>query len=302
MKLKTCLLFALLSLSGALGLPGLASADDRPVVFASNYPLYFFAREIADGRVEVLMPDIEGDPAYWAPNGDQAAALQAADLILLNGAGFEGWLDFVSLREERLVDTTAGLKDRLLPLDEATVHQHGPEGEHSHAGTAFTTWLDPQLAAAQAEVVAAALSKLVPEGRQRFAQGLATLQARLQQLDEGLRQAFADLGDQPVVFSHPVYQYLQARYRLNGRSVHWEPDQSPGTKAWVAFVNLLMEHPARLLIWEQEPLAETRGRVQEQGVASVVFEPAGNRPAHGDYFAVMERNRQRFQHLSRMKP
>ena len=302
MNLKTCLLFALLLLSGVLGLSGPASADDRPVIFASNYPLYFFAREIAGDAMDVRMPEIQGDPAYWAPNGDQAAALQAVDLILLNGAGFEKWLDFVSLREERLVDTTAGLKDRLLPLEEATVHQHGPDGEHSHAGTAFTTWLDPHLASAQAEIVAAALGELAPEGRQRFAQGLDSLQARLQQLDEGLQQAFAGLGEQPVVFSHPVYQYLQARYRLNGRSVHWEADQSPGTKAWVDFVNLLMEHPATLLIWEAEPLVETRDRLLEQGIDSVVFEPAGNRPAHGDYFAVMERNRQRLQDLPRFKP
>ena len=88
------------------------------------------------------------------------AALQAADLVLLNGAGYEGWLNFVSLREERLVNTTAGLADRLLLLEEAVVHQHGPEGEHSHAGNAFTTWLDPTLAAVQALAIERALASL----------------------------------------------------------------------------------------------------------------------------------------------
>ena len=121
MKLKNRLLSACLLLMGILALPGPAGAVDGPVVYASNYPLYFFAREIADDAVDVRMPDIDGDPAYWAPDGDQAAALQAADLILLNGAGYEGWLDFVSLRDERLVDTTAGLKDRLLPLEDLQV-------------------------------------------------------------------------------------------------------------------------------------------------------------------------------------
>ena len=155
--LHTRLIFALIAVVGALAVAGQTRADDAPVVYASNYPLFYFAQEIAGGELDIRLPAIEGDPAFWAPDGDQVAALQAADLVLLNGAGYEGWLNFVSLREERLVDTTAGLADRLLPLEEATVHQHGPEGEHSHAGTAFTTWLDPGLAAAQARAIAAAL-------------------------------------------------------------------------------------------------------------------------------------------------
>ena len=288
--LHTRLIFALIAVVGALAVAGQTRADDAPVVYASNYPLFYFAQEIAGGELDIRLPAIEGDPAFWAPDGDQVAALQAADLVLLNGAGYEGWLNFVSLREERLVDTTAGLADRLLPLEEATVHQHGPEGEHSHAGTAFTTWLDPGLAAAQARAIAAALGALAPKGKAGFTTRLARLETRLRQLDQELERAFSALEDRPVVFSHPVYQYLQSRYELNGRSLHWEPGEAPGTRAWIDLQNLLAEHPAELLIWESEPLAETLVELDRLGVASVVFEPAGNRPAQGDYFDVMASN------------
>ena len=291
------LISALIALLGTVAVAGHARADDTPVVYASNYPLYYFASEIAGGDLDIRLPAIEGDPAFWAPDGEQVAALQAADLILLNGAGYEGWLNFVSLREERLVDTTAGLADRLLPLEEATVHQHGPEGEHSHSGTAFTTWLDPELAAAQAQAVAAALGELSPAGRAGFAVRLARLEQRLQQLDRELEQMFSALEGQPVVFSHPVYQYLQSRYGLDGRSVHWEPDEAPGTRAWLDFQNLLREHPAGLMVWEDEPLAETVGKLRESDVESVVFHTAANRPQQGDYFDVMEHNRQRLEQV-----
>lgn len=291
--IRTCLLSLLLAFCGPLAVPGDARSDQKPVVYASNYPLYFFAGEIAGGEVDVRLPEMQGDPAYWAPGGDQVAGLQAADMILLNGAGYEGWLDFVSLREERLVDTTAGLADQLLPLEEATVHQHGPEGEHSHAGTAFTTWLDPRLAAAQAQAIAAALTELAPAGAAGFNERSASLETRLQRLDRDLEQAFTALGDQPVVFSHPVYQYLLARYGINGRSVHWEPEIAPSTRDWIEFQKLRAEHPAALLVWEGEPRGETRDELAAQGIDSVVFEPAGNRPPEGDYFEVMERNHQR---------
>lgn len=288
---RKVLLSALFTVVGIPSAIDDARGEDNPIVYASNYPLYFFATEIAGGEVDVRLPEMEGDPAYWAPDGNQAAALQTADLILLNGAGYESWLNFVSLRDDRLVDTTSGLADQLLPLEESTVHQHGPEGEHSHAGTAFTTWLDPQIAAAQTQAIAAALAALKHEQKAGFNERLVQLNERLEQMDSDLEQVFAVLGDQPVVFSHPVYQYLESRYSINGESVHWEPDAAPHTRQWIDFQKLLAGHPAKLMIWEAEPLPEVRDRLAQQGVVSVVFEPAGNKPESGSYFELMEKNR-----------
>lgn len=293
MKIRNSIAGLVVAMIGMVAGMSIAQAEEKPVVYASSYPLYYFAAEIAGGDVEVRLPEIKGDPAYWAPDGDQVAALQSADLILLNGAGYESWLDFVSLREERLVVTTAGLGDRLLPLEEAVVHQHGPEGEHSHAGTAFTTWLDPKLAAAQAKAIADAMAQLAPDSAAGFQERQQLLSQRLETLDRDFAQAFSKLGVQPVVFSHPVYQYLAERYDINGRSVHWEPEFAPGTRDWIDFQKLLAGHPARLLIWEGEPVKETLDMLEEQGIQSLVFETAGNRPVQGDYFEVMERNRQR---------
>ena len=292
--MKRFILFSALCLAACTGeapTPADPAAEKgRPLVIASNYPLYFFASELSGGTADLRLPDIEGDPALWVPDGEQVAELQAADRILLNGAGYESWLDFVTVPEDRLLDTTANLGERLLAQEETTVHRHGPEGEHSHAGTAFTTWLDPELAAEQARVIAGALSALQPQRVSDIAARLAELEARLAQLDRELRQAFDGLQGAPVIFSHPVYQYLQRRYGINGRSLHWEPDEAPGVQAWLDFQNMLRGHPARLLIWEGEPAAETTGKLREAGVESLVFEPAANRPEQGDYFDVMASN------------
>ncbi len=226
------------------------STQGKPVVIASNYPLYFFASEIAGESIEVVFPTIEGDPAMWAPSGEDAGKLQNADLLILNGAGYESWLAFTTLPDGLILDTTANLQDILLPIENETVHQHGPAGKHSHQGTAFTTWLDPQLAIEQARAIMQGLSRLAPEHSQLFKSNFEKLKQRLLQLDQSLARAFADLGQQPVIFSHPVYQYLQNRYGINGRSTHWEPDTEPGTREWIDFGNLLREHPAKLMIWE----------------------------------------------------
>jgi len=294
MMIRTVLLLFLLLLSACEQQPGnvsgISNVAIRPVVLATNYPLYFFASEIAGDAVDIRMPEIEGDPAMWVPGASDIPQMQNADLIVLNGAGYESWLAFTTLPTGSTVDTTADIQDQLIPIENTTVHQHGPAGEHSHQGMAFTTWLDPQIAIEQARVITRELSRLVPAQAKVFAERLTGLEEKLSALDQSLAKVFSKIEGRPVVFSHPVYQYLQKRYGLNGRSVHWEPDLEPGLKEWVDFQNQLLDHPASLMIWEAQPLPLMIDRLQQQSLRSVIFNPVANRPANGDYFTAMNTN------------
>ena len=90
------------------------------------------------------------------------------------------------------------------------------------------------------------------------------------------------LGNRPVLFSHPVYQYLEKRYDLNGYSVHWEPDVVPEEAVWDQLQAVLQQHPAKVMVWEADPLTQTKRRLKDMGIESVVFQPGGNRPTEGD--------------------
>ena len=270
--------------------PDTASTADKPIVVASNYPLYYFAREIAGDIIDVHFPSIDGDPAMWAPKGEDMALLQSADLLILNGAGYESWLAFTTLQEDRLLNTTAMVESSLLPIENSTVHQHGPQGEHSHEGTAFTTWLDPELATGQARAILQGYVKLIPDQSDLFNTNFIKLEQRLDQLDQSLNQAIAALGDQPIIFSHPVYQYLQQRYGINGRSVHWEPGVEPGTADWIELGKILRQHPAKLMIWEGSPMDSVREKLIQMGVRSVVFDTAANPESKAEYLEIMRQN------------
>ena len=202
----------------------ITTSPDSVLLVVSNYPLYFFASRIiedVDGALEIVLPDIHGDPAFWMPSTEQIQLLQSADVILLNGAGAESWQNLITLDRRRLVDTSANVVEKLIAFDDSVQHQHGPEGEHSHRGTAFTTWLDPQLAIAQAKVLTNALIVIAPMGETQYLDNLAKLEQELTELDSRLADVFARLDDRPVLFSHPVYQYLERRYSINPkRTVH----------------------------------------------------------------------------------
>ena len=87
-----------------------------PIVCVSNYPLKYFVERIAVSEVEVHFPiPEEDDPAFWKPKPEDVSLMQKADLIILNGASYESWLENVSLSQAKLVDTSADFRERLIP-------------------------------------------------------------------------------------------------------------------------------------------------------------------------------------------
>ncbi|MGD8977337.1 MAG: metal ABC transporter substrate-binding protein [Gammaproteobacteria bacterium] len=283
--------------------PGAATepqaADARITVYAVNYPLAWMAERIGGDSVDVSLPVPDGvDPAHWQPSPETVLDYQRADLVLLNGAGYAGWIQFASLSPGRLVDTTGGLAERFVPAGEVT-HSHGPGGEHDHADVASHTWLDPGLAAEQARAIAEAFGRLAPTHEGEFQQRLQSVRADLAQLDQRFAAAFRDQPDVGVLYSHPVYQYLDARYGLEGRSVTWEPFEDPGEAQWNKLADSLNEQPASVMLWEAEPLSSTAERLRRMGIEPVVFDTGAAPPAAGDYLTLMDQNLER---LDRLEP
>jgi zinc transport system substrate-binding protein len=266
-----------------------AVADDTPVVYVVNYPLKYFAERIGNDNVEVVLPDIDGDPAFWEPDPSQVADFQQADLILLNGAGYAKWVSRVSLPSARMVNTGSALDDQFIRREDVMTHTHGPGGEHTHGDIAFTTWLDPEVATEQARAIEQAFSGKWPEKTSEFAQGLADLESDLEALDRDI-QTVADQIKVPLIMSHPVYQYLERRYDLDAVSVHFEPDIVPNDEMIGHLQDLLKEHPADWMVWESDPLPESVRVLKDLGLESIVFDPCGNQPEVGDYLDIMRRN------------
>lgn len=270
------------------------SADDsQALVYVTNYPLKYFAERIGGDRVKVELPVPEDiDPAFWKPSADEISQLQTAELIVLNGATYEKWLQTASLPQAKTIDTASQFQDRWLASKEGVTHQHGPEGEHSHEGTAFTTWVDPTLAIEQAAVIRDRMTTQFPAQADLFATNYKALEQDLTNVDEQIATLVEGSTDQnqPLLASHPVYDYLAARYGLNLRSVLWEPETFPDEEQWVELESMLAESPTKWMIWEGDPLPESVERLRQLGIESIIFDPADNVPDDGDFLTVMQNN------------
>ena len=290
-----CCLVTLLVLISGCGKeqekPNEVSGSKTLSVYVVNYPLKYFAERIGGDSVKVSFPaPADDDPAYWSPGPEIIVGYQSAGLVLLNGADYAKWISKASMPSSKMIDTSAAFSDSLIELEDQTTHSHGPEGKHAHHGWAFTTWLDLTLAVEQAKAVKDALSARIPDSKIEFANRFAELQKDLLEIDRQLKEILSGSSRPPVLFSHPVYQYFARRYELNSRSVHWEPGETPDDTMWAELEKLLAEHPAKWMIWEGDPTAETVAKLKELGVDSIVFDPCGNTPERGDFLSAMRSN------------
>lgn len=280
----TCVLLMLFSLVP----PAVAGALS---IYTVHYPLHYFAERIAGEYATVVFPaPAEVDPAFWMPDAETIVQYQQADLILLNGADYAKWIGKVSLPRSRMVDTSKDFEEPYLTAEDDTTHSHGREGEHSHAGIYFTTWLDFSQAANHAWAIKEALIAKSPAHKTDFQNNYRALEKDLLALDEKFQAIVSTAPDHPMLASHPVYQYLARRYGLDIKSVLWEPDAVPNERQWSELAQIQAEHQAAAMIWEDQPHQITLDRLRSMGIESVVFDPCANTCGSENFLTTMQRN------------
>ncbi len=267
--------------------------QQKTLIMTVNGPLQYMAERLVDPSwAEVVFPADASvvDPAFWNPSPAIIRQYQEADLILLHGGDYAQWVKTSSLMTSRLHDTSETFRDRFILMEDAIVHQHGPEGEHSHEGYATTTWLDFELAIMHANSIYEALKKRWPENSDTLEKNHSLLVEDLQKLHGAMKTVCNRMGNIPLLASHPVYQYAERAYQLNLHSLHWEPDATPEEKEWLALDAYLKETPTEWMIWEDTPNEETQNKLEERGIQWIVFRPQGGTVSNGNFLSVMKRN------------
>ena len=274
-------------------------AEVIPTVFVSNYPLEFFVQRIAGDKVELIsFYKQTEEPTAWEPGEEEINALQQADLVLLNGASFEPWSMMLSLPQSKLVITTTAVEDQLLEEKQTVSHSHGPEGEHEHSVSAYTTWLNLQLANAQAKAVLEALSRLQPENQEAYEENFTALSKQLMAMDEMMKGVAESQAKTRVIYAQPVYQYFQDAYGIKGSSLQWSTDTMPDKKQWHDFRHEQGHHLSKFMIWDAQPSEEIVEQLKSRGVETIIFDPCTFPPKEGDFMSAMEANIQNLQNAN----
>ncbi len=95
----------------------------------SFYPLYEFTKQVGQDKVNVSLlipPGIE--PHDWEPTINELQKMHEADLIVINGIGFESWVDDIDTvnSDVIIVDTSKGISIIDGDMIEDNSDQHDP--------------------------------------------------------------------------------------------------------------------------------------------------------------------------------
>lgn len=276
-------------------------SKEKPLLFAANYPLYYICRLYAGDYIDLLWPFDDEDPAFWEPDDSGIREVQKADLLILNGAGYDKWMEYSFIDQNRSVDSSAAFKTEYIENPGGSSHSHGEGSVHDHGSMAFTVWLDLSQYALQAESVYEALVKLLPERKKEIEERHREFLSELEGLDHSFRELGSAFGSETVLASHPVYQYFSRAYGVSIKSLLLEPELYPGEDDWKALASLQEEFGSSLMIWEGVPLPETRRTLEEMGISWVVISPGFNRSSGKDYPDILKENLSEFERLGTMR-
>jgi zinc transport system substrate-binding protein len=191
----------------------------KMTVIASFYPLYEFASKVAGGRAEVSSLVPAGiEPHDWEPTAEDISRGRSADVLVINGAGFERWAN--DMKAKVIANTSEGIEFDHREEKEMGDDEHVHEGGGVVVGVNPHIWLDPVLAKHQIDKIRNVMARSDPANADYYNQNAGRFSAELDSLDAFIRSELADCDKSDFIAFHDAFIYFSERYGLRQHSIH----------------------------------------------------------------------------------
>lgn len=196
---------------------------------------------VGGDRIEVItLVGPDGDAHVYEPSPADAKKVSGADLVVVNGLGFEGWLERLvkaSGYKGKIVVASEGVKPRAMEEEEhehakaeakghAKEHHDGKGNDHDHADAHHHghdhgdvdphAWQSLTNAKIYVNNIAKALVEVDPANASGYQQAEAAYLGELESLDTWVKAQFAQIPEQKrrMITSHDAFGYLGETYGL----------------------------------------------------------------------------------------
>lgn len=331
----TAVLLALIALCAVLFfLPGkirkAASGKSGQTIVATTYPIWLFAREVADGtgrEIVLLTPASAGCPHDYAltPNDLMKISDKSLPVLLFkNGAGMDDHICKAAMAAHKgieVIDTSAGIETIENGREDHDGHDHhdadgdedhdghehhdadedhdGHEAEghhhHHHGGVNGHFFASPYEARKIVATISDALAKSDPANAEKYRENAAKLDKRLQELGDEFKTQLAPYAATRVAAQHSVFDYLLRDCGFETPfTIFADAETALSPAEIVEMTEEFQEHGVKVIFTEpQYPDELAKLIAKETGAAVVKLDPAVSGPEDppaGYYIETMKKN------------
>jgi zinc/manganese transport system substrate-binding protein len=230
------------------------------------------ARELAPAGVQVTaLVGPNADAHVYAPSPADGKRLAEADLVLINGLGFEGWI-------ERMVKIS-GYRGTVAVASQGIQARTG-----GHHGTDPHAWQDLTLARRYASNISAAFIQRWPAQRDEIARRDADYGGRIGSLDRQVREwlSVVPRAQRRVITSHDAFGYFGAAYEVDFLAPQgWNTHSEPSAAAVARLIRQIKKDGVRAIFIENISDPRLVERIAREGgvrIGGTLYSDALSKP------------------------
>jgi len=279
--------FLTLTLLAAL-LAGCGVQGEPAQIAATTLPVYEFTARLVDGTgitVTRLVTEEVSCLHDYSLNVRQVKAAEAAELIVISGAGLEEFLDDLLLNAVT-IDASHGIE--LLCPDEGHSHDHEEEDAHHHENDPHI-WLSPVNSALMARNICQGLTAAYPQYADIFSANLDILTEELNALFAYGENALSSLSCRELITFHDGFAYFAESFDLHIlEAVEEESGSEASARELIHLIEAVEHHSLPAIFTEKSGSVSAASIIaRETGCESFALDMA---MAGDSYFDAMYHN------------
>ena len=261
------------------------SQTGRTVNIATSfYPMYIFtlniAKDIPNVNVVNLTKPTTGCLHDYAPTPDDMKNLEGAQILVINGAGMESFMDKITsqMPDLKILESSKGIE---------LIKGDGDEGDNPHV------WLSITDAITQVQTIGDQLAVLDPDNALKYQENTQTYIEKLAALRTKMHQTLDGVQQRNIVTFHEAFPYFAKEFNLNIAGViEREPGSAPNAKELGETIEKIKDLKITALFAEpQYPVKAAETIAGETGAKVYTLDPIVTGPMEADaYLNLMESN------------
>ena len=196
-------------LLSACGQPAASQPQDENIlhIVATTYPVYLFTTAVTEGaegvEVSLLVNQQTSCLHDYTLTVADMKAIEGADVIVMNGAGLEDFMDdALSASDATVIDCSAGMD--LLPAQGHEGHDHDTEYDPH-------IWMDPANAQVMLGTIADQLGQITGQDLQA---SCAAVQQQVEEAAQQWKEQLTTLSAPKLITFHDGFQYFSRSFGL----------------------------------------------------------------------------------------